>query len=114
LSEAHWKQRVLGGSVGDLSRDWMQAVVLTSHGAVLCPQTFGVPPPPQVSGAVQVPQEMVPPQPSGAVPQVCPAGQVVALMQSHDVPAPLHDVPVGQEPHWMGGPPQPSGAVPQI
>jgi hypothetical protein len=30
------------------------------------PQTLGVPPPPQLSGAVQVPQSSVPPQPSPA------------------------------------------------
>ena len=45
------------------------------------PQLPGVPPPPQLSGAVQVPQGMVPPQPSEAVPQVCPVGQAVALVQ---------------------------------
>src|SRR5262249_10477855 len=50
------------------------------------PQTFGVPPPPQVCGAVQVPQLMSPPQPSGAVPQFCPAGQVVFGMHAPHVP----------------------------
>src|SRR5438552_979954 len=41
-----------------------------------------VPPPPQVSGVVQVPQEMGgPPQTSGIVPQFWPFGQVVAGVQ---------------------------------
>jgi hypothetical protein len=34
------------------------------------PQTFGVPPPPQVCGALHVPQLNAPPHPLGAVPQV--------------------------------------------
>jgi hypothetical protein len=45
------------------------------------PQTFAVPPPPQVSGAVQVPQFTIPPQPLGTVPQSSPAGHVVAAVQ---------------------------------
>src|SRR5262245_46278022 len=41
------------------------------------PQTLG-PPPPQVSGAVQLPQLSVPPQPSEIIPQLaCSAAQVV-------------------------------------
>jgi hypothetical protein len=37
------------------------------------PQTFGLPPPPQDSGAVQLaPQSSSPPQPSGAIPQFKP------------------------------------------
>ena len=44
------------------------------------PQTFGVPPPPQVCGAVQEPQLKVPPQPSGMLPQLSPwAAQVVGV-----------------------------------
>jgi hypothetical protein len=39
------------------------------HDARLHPQTLGVPVPPHVSGAVQLPQVTVPPQPSGIVPQ---------------------------------------------
>src|SRR5262245_7176663 len=38
------------------------------------PQTLGVPPPPHVWGAVQLPQLNVPPQPFGSVPQLDPAG----------------------------------------
>jgi hypothetical protein len=36
---------------------------------LVVPQTFAVPPPPHVAGAMQVPQLIVPPQPSNAVPQ---------------------------------------------
>jgi hypothetical protein len=36
------------------------------------PQTLGVPLPPQVCGAVQVPQSRVAPQPSETVPQFFP------------------------------------------
>jgi hypothetical protein len=42
------------------------------------PHTLGVPPPPQVWGALHVPQLRVPPQPSGTVPQLSPAGQLAA------------------------------------
>jgi hypothetical protein len=53
-----------------------------AHVARVQPQTFAVPPPPQVSGAVQVPQSMVPPQPSDREPHSapCPA-QVVSEQQ---------------------------------
>jgi hypothetical protein len=34
------------------------------------PQTPGLPPPPQISGGVQLPQPMTPPQPSPAAPQL--------------------------------------------
>lgn len=37
------------------------------------PQTFGVPPPPQVSGELQVPQFRMPPQPSDTWPQFFPS-----------------------------------------
>src|SRR5207245_4863365 len=44
------------------------------------PQTFATPPPPQICGAVQVPQVSVPPQPSRIVPQFFPwAAQVVGV-----------------------------------
>lgn len=46
------------------------------------PQTFGVPPPPQVCGDLQLPQLSVPPQPLEIVPQVAPcAVQVVGVQQ---------------------------------
>lgn len=44
------------------------------------PQTLGVPPPPQDSGAAQEPQFRVPPQPSGMLPQFAPwAAQFVGV-----------------------------------
>ena len=55
------------------------------------PQTFGVPPPPQISGAVQVPQLRVKPvqSPSGIVPQFFPcAAQVVGVQQMPKSAAP--------------------------
>jgi hypothetical protein len=39
----------------------------------MLPQTFVTPPPPQVCGAVQVPQSSRPPQPSPAWPQLKPS-----------------------------------------
>jgi len=42
------------------------------HFPLLDPQMFAWPPPPQVCGAVQLPQLMVPPQPSPAWPQLYP------------------------------------------
>ena len=57
------------------------------------PQTFAVPPPPQVWGAVQEPQERVPVQPSAMEPQFLPwASQVVGVQvepQTLAVPPPL-------------------------
>jgi hypothetical protein len=44
-------------------------------------QTFGLPPAPHMSGKLQEPQVSVPPQPSGAVPQLSPAGQEVMGVQ---------------------------------
>ena len=41
------------------------------------PQTFALPPPPHVWGALQIPQLSVPPHPFGIVPQLSPAGQEV-------------------------------------
>jgi hypothetical protein len=43
------------------------------HIGMLPPQTLGVPPPPHVWGAEQVPQLSVPPQPSPTVPQLNPS-----------------------------------------
>lgn len=46
------------------------------------PQTFGVPPPPQVCGDLQLPQLSVPPQPLEIVPQFLPwTAQVVGVQQ---------------------------------
>ena len=80
--------------------------VCTTH-----PQTLGVPPPPQVWPAGQLPHWRRPPQPSPAGPQLTPsAAQVVgvhALPQTKGVPPPPQVWPAGQLPHWMT-PPQPS------
>ena len=56
------------------------------------PQTFGVPPPPQVCEPLQLPQLIVPPQPFAIVPQLSPAGQAVMGVQPHwlTTPAPPH------------------------
>lgn len=54
-----------------------------AHVAGVQPQTFGVPPPPHVSGAVQVPHSMVPPQPSDAEPHTAPCSAHVFSVQ-HD------------------------------
>ena len=48
-----------------------------THMATAVPQRPGTPPPPQVAAPAQVPQLMVPVQPSLIVPQVMPAGQAV-------------------------------------
>jgi hypothetical protein len=49
----------------------------------LHPQTFGFPPPPQVSRPLHVPQLRVPPQPSGGVPQLSPSFAHVVGVQPH-------------------------------
>src|SRR5215468_6383034 len=59
------------------------------------PQTLATPPPPQVWGAVQVPQVSVPPQPSAMLPQVVPCaahvvGVHVALPHTLATPPPPH------------------------
>jgi hypothetical protein len=67
--------------------------------------------PPQVAGAVQVPQLRKPPHPSAGAPHVAPSDAQVALVQPHvpDMQV-LGDV---QVPHWRLLP-QPSTAVPQL
>src|SRR5438874_1751036 len=45
------------------------------------PHTLGVPPPPQVSGAVHMPQSSTPPQPSPTGPQLAPASAHVRAVQ---------------------------------
>jgi hypothetical protein len=88
-------------------------VVLGTHGV---PQTLGVPPPPQVAGAVQVPQLSMPPQPSAMEPQFWPLGQVVSGVQPQTlgVPPPPQvwgEVHAGPQ---KSMPPQPFGSVPQL
>ena len=67
------------------------------------PHTLGVPPPPQVWGAVQAPQSRVPPQPSEGAPQSLPAAaQVVGVQtlppQTFGVPPPPQICGAGQAP----------------
>jgi hypothetical protein len=93
------------------------------------PHWFGTPPPPQVWPAmVQMPQSIVPPQPSGWSPQLAPCEAHVAGVQGgaphggegqlgmpHTLatPAPPHSWPAGQTPHWRK-PPRPSLSTPQL
>ncbi|HXC53106.1 MAG TPA: hypothetical protein VN634_19620 [Candidatus Limnocylindrales bacterium] len=49
-----------------------QVAPTSSHVSGVQPQTFGVPPPPHVSGTAQLPQLRRPPQPLEIVPQVFP------------------------------------------
>src|SRR2546428_108771 len=57
------------------------------HGSV--PHTLGVPPPPQLSGAVHVPQSIAPPQPSSMTPQSTPATHVFGVQpQAFAIPPP--------------------------
>ena len=49
------------------------------------PHTFGVPPPPQVWGGVQVPQFTMPPWQFGIEPQLSGGGHVVISVQVVDV-----------------------------
>ena len=67
------------------------------------------------AGAVQVPQLRVPPQPSAMVPQLSPAGQVVAACSRTwlAVPPPPQVCGAAQVPQ-LTMPPQPSGTVPQL
>jgi len=66
----------------------------------------------QAVPAAQVPQLMVPPQPSGAVPQIWPVGQLVAGTQTHLLLTQAWFAPV-QVPQLMV-PPQPSETLPQV
>lgn len=81
------------------------------------PQTLGVPPPPQVSGAVQLPHWRRPPQPSAMGPHEPSTSSQVFGTQSlpppHRLgsPPPPQVVGMGQPPHSMSLP-QPSGAGP--
>ena len=60
--------------------------------SALHPHWPAVPPPPHVWGAMQVPQDTVPPQPSGAVEQFCPTAHAFAGVS-------------GVQPHLLGTPP---------
>lgn len=78
------------------------------------PQMFGAPPPPHVAPPLHSPQERVPPQPSGAVPQFFPcAEQVVGWHpQADGIPPPPHVSGVEHVPQSMF-PPHPLVTTPQ-
>jgi hypothetical protein len=79
------------------------------------PQTLGLPVPPQVWGAVQVPQLSVPPHPSGMDPQLSPrAAQVVGVHpQTLGLPLPPQVWGAVQVPQ-LSVPPHPSEIDPQL
>jgi hypothetical protein len=83
-----------------------------AHVVGVQPQTFGVPPPPQVSGAAHDPQFNMSGQvPSLMRPQVAPAAaQVVGVQHTFDVPQTAGAVQLPQ----FKVPPQPSEIVPQV
>jgi hypothetical protein len=80
------------------------------------PQTFGVPPPPQVwLMGQEPPQEMFVPQPFGTEPQLSPAGQFLTVgvhPQTFAVPPPPHVFEPLHAPQ-LSVPPQPLGIEPQ-
>jgi|SRR5580704_9278235 hypothetical protein len=80
-----------GCDVSQLGAGWPPAPPLV-HVWPGLPQTLGVPPPPQVEGALQVPHSSSPPQPSEAVPQKIPSSAQVNGVQ----PAPGMHVPETQ------------------
>jgi hypothetical protein len=86
-------------------RVWKGAGRIDSSIALPAPQTFGVPPPPQLFDPLQVPHWSVPPQPSLIAPQfLLWAAQVVGVHalapQTLGVPPPPQVSPESQLPHW--------------
>jgi hypothetical protein len=89
----------------------------------LLPHTLAVPPPPQVLGAMHVPQLSTLPQPSPMGPHVAPIeahvrgtqGMPASGAEAHwlGTPPPPHICPVEQVPHWSRFP-QPSASGPQV
>lgn len=79
------------------------------------PQTLGVPPPPQVSGTLQVPQLSWCPHPSSTVPQVAPrSAQVLAAHpQMFGLPPPPQVCGLWQDPQ-SSNVPHPSEVLPQV
>ena len=68
----------------------------------------------QESPVGQLPQLIMPPQPFGAVPQICPVGQAVSGMQLQTLGVLAPQVwPIAHVPQ-LRFPPQPSGIVPQL
>lgn len=77
------------------------------------PHTFGVPAPPQVCGAVQLPQLRVPPQPSEMDPQFLPWAAHVVGVQLPVQTLLTQVCPFAQVPQSRV-PPQPLEALPQL
>jgi hypothetical protein len=108
---------------GSLSLSSLQSVMQSpsvlvldvQHDGPVQPHTLGVPPPPQVFGAEQVPQLSEPPQPSASVPQFLPCAVQVVGVQPHTlgVPPPPQVCGAVQLPQ-LSEPVQPSEMVPQF
>jgi hypothetical protein len=79
------------------------------------PQTFAVPPPPQVAGSAHEPQLSVAPHPSASMPQFLPCAAHVVGVHPHTFagPAPPHVWGGVQEPHPSVAP-HPSEIEPQL
>jgi hypothetical protein len=77
------------------------------------PHTLAAPPPPQVCGALHEPQVIMPPQPSGAVPQFWPEGQAVAVWHLHTFDTQAFGAPQVAGPQTIMLP-QPSEMLPQL
>jgi hypothetical protein len=88
------------------------AHVFGMHGVE--PQRFG-PSPPQMSGIVQVLQSIMPPQPSGSMPQLAFSAAHVVGVQPHlfGVPPPPHVLPESRHAPQSIILPQPSETMPQ-
>src|SRR2546423_463534 len=86
------------------------------------PHTPGVPPPPHVCGAVQVPQSNVPPQPSPCWPQLIAIVAQSAVVFGTQPAVPPHTLGAPPPPHVCGAvqvphsssPPHPSATGPQF
>ena len=86
---------VVPGQVVPHVPQWSRSLSRSTH--VVPPQsgqqTFAVPPPPQICGALHVPQSRLPPQPSGIDPQFFPcAWHVVGVQQVPKIATPRCDV----------------------
>jgi hypothetical protein len=85
------------------------------------PHLPGVPPPPQLSGGVQLPQSTSPPHPFPVLPHVMVGGQACGTHafaspspQVLGTPPPPHVVPAAHVPHDAIVPPHPSPVGPQV
>jgi hypothetical protein len=100
----------IGGDSVDMPQGSLPASASVPPSDPLTPQWFGMPPPPQVAGAVQVPHMSGPPQPSLAAPQLYPIIAHVIGVQvpgMHLPPGPQLEPP-SHVPQFAVRPPQPS------